>query len=52
MYSIAFSNLIISEIFSLKSSKTRSLRLVTEKANLLNKLLVRDQVMGNLSWGM
>lgn len=47
MCSITFGNLIISKYVFLKSSKSHSQSLVTEKANLLNKLLVRDQVMGN-----
>lgn len=38
-------------MFFLKSSKSHSLSLVTEKADLLNKLLVRDRVMGILVWG-
>lgn len=53
MYSIICSNLIISkDFFFLKSSKLHSLSPVTEEACLLNKLLVRDQVMGNLAWGI
>lgn len=52
MYIITFPNLIIFKDFFLESTKSHSLSLVTEKANLLNKLLVRNQVMGNLAWGM